>query len=80
MRRRAGRTGMAEERQSAAVSRLEFYQALSTVWGYIMLLALFPLREQATWPQYMLFGLAMSMSLWMTVQVVRLRAGNKGGT
>jgi hypothetical protein len=71
---------MAEERQTALVSRSEFYRALNLVSLYIMLLAMFQLRGQATWPQYLLFGAALGMSLWMTVQVFRLRAGNKGGT
>jgi hypothetical protein len=71
---------MAEERQTAAVSRSEFYVALNLVWGYIMLLALNQLRGQATLPKYLLIGGALGMSLVMTVRAFQSRAGNKGGT
>jgi hypothetical protein len=71
---------MAEERQTAAVSRSEFYGALNLIWLYIMLLALDQLREQATLPKYLLFGGALGMSLLMTVRAFQSRAGNKGGT
>jgi hypothetical protein len=70
---------MAEERQTAAVSRSEFYIGLNVVWVYIMLLALNQLREQATLSNWILSAGALGMSLTMTVLSVRSRAGKTGG-
>ncbi len=80
MRRRAGRTGMAEERQTAAVSRSEFYVTLNVTWVYILLVVGNQLTEQPTLSKHLLFAGALVMSLMMTVRAFRSRAGNKGGT
>ncbi len=80
MRRCTGRTGMAEERQTAAVSRSEFYGTLSVTWVYILLVVGNQLTEQPTPAKYLLFAGALVMSLTMTVRAFRSRAGNKGGT
>ena len=48
MQRRAGRTEMAEERQTAAVSRSEFYRTLNVTWLYILLVVGNQLTEQPT--------------------------------
>jgi hypothetical protein len=71
---------MAEERQTAAVSRSEFYGALNLVWVYIMVLTLDQLREQATLPKYLLFAGALGVSLFMSVRAFQSRAGSKSGT
>jgi hypothetical protein len=70
---------MAEERQTAAVSRSEFYTALNTVWVYIMLIAANQLGEKMTLSNWILFAGALGMSLTLTVRFVRSRAGMTGG-
>jgi hypothetical protein len=70
---------MAEGRQSAAVSRSEFYGTLSVTWVYIPLVVGNQLTEQATLPKYLLFAGALGMSLWITARSYQSRAGNTGG-
>jgi hypothetical protein len=70
---------MAEERQTAAVSRSEFYGTLSIVWTYIMPGAVNQLGEKATVSKWLLFAGAFGMGLAMTVLSVRSRAGKTGG-
>jgi hypothetical protein len=70
---------MAEERQTAAVSRSEFYGQLIGTWVYLLLVVGNQLTEQATLPTYLLFAWALGMILGITVRSFRSGAGNKGG-
>jgi hypothetical protein len=71
---------MAEERQTAAVSRSEFYGVLNITWWYICLLVADQLRQkQGLWLSWLFVG-ALGMSLFMLLRVCQSKFGNKGGT
>jgi hypothetical protein len=56
---------MAEERQTAAISRSEFYYSLGAIWVYIVLIISNQLTEHATLANCFLFGGALFGSLLM---------------
>ena len=70
---------MAEGRQTAAVSRSEFYISLTVVWVYITGMASNQLGEKATRSNWILFAGALGMGLTTTVLSILSRAGKTGG-